>query len=364
MLKGLGTTRSILSVGTGIITLASLVEESIVVVAVAGWRARPSSFSGMVADLGRLLLSQSLYPVLHFATPIEGPPTDQDMARTVASPCPLIQSRFWSPNQVGNLGPSHPLLHLWCLLSGDNTDVIRNTVREGLRVVKTADNVPSMGTRRGHEAGPTAQRVRTNLAELRERRGVSLRTLSKRLERLGHPLLASGLSKIETGARRADVDDLTALAIALDVSPNRLLLPGTAGKKKVELTSEAEATEVTAWRWATGEAALPNDLWTDTPGGIDLDRAKEFRKENRPHDRETGIEDLQEHRDALFPAIRACEEAIEKTGLSRQRFLESIRLVLEIHEFFWAFESDTAQTITPVKKKRRADGKGGSSGKH
>ena len=222
-----------------------------------------------------------------------------------------------------------------------------------------------MGTRRSYEPGPTAHRVRVNLAEVRERRRVSLRALSKRVELLGHPLLASGLSKIETGARRADVDDLVALAIALDVSPNRLLLPGTAGKKKVELTSEAEATEVTAWRWATGEAALPANLWTDTRGGgIDLDRAKEFRKENQPHVRETGFEDLQEHRDDLFPAIRACEEAIAKTGMSRQRFLETIRLVLEMHELFWSLEPNTAQTITPVKKKRRADGKGGSSGKH
>ena len=193
-----------------------------------------------------------------------------------------------------------------------------------------------MGTRRSYAPGPTSRRVRTNLSELREQRRISLRSLSLRLERLGHPLLASGLSKIETGARRADVDDLMALAVALDVSPNRLFLTGTAGDEKIELTPETVASERTAWRWGTGEAALPVDLWTDKPVSIDLDRSKRFRQENRPHDPslETTLQDLEKHKEALAGAVRACREAVEKSGLPQEDVLSYVGLTLRMGELF------------------------------
>jgi hypothetical protein len=47
---------------------------------------------------------------------------------------------------------------------------------------------------------------------------------------------AYSISKIETTDRRIDVDDLVALAVALDTTPNRLLLPGAvSGTDDVEL---------------------------------------------------------------------------------------------------------------------------------
>jgi transcriptional regulator with XRE-family HTH domain len=193
-----------------------------------------------------------------------------------------------------------------------------------------------MGTRRGYEPGPTAQRVRANLNKLRDQRRISLRALSKRLERLGHPLLASGLSKIEVGTRRVDVDDLLGLAIGLDVAPNRLLFTGTAGDDKIGLTPEAEASQLTAWRWATGEAALPLDLWTDNPASIDLDRARRFREENRPHDpgQNTPIRDVQKHEGVLADAVQACGEAVEKSGLPREVVLSYVAMGLRMRELF------------------------------
>lgn len=191
-----------------------------------------------------------------------------------------------------------------------------------------------MGTRRSHEPGATAKRVRTNLVELRRQRLVSLRTLSARLDRLGHPLLASGLSKLESGTRRADVEDLVALALALDVAPNRLLLTGMAGDERIELTSEVVASESTVWRWATGEAALPVDLWADKPAAIDLDRARRFRRENRPHDHsdQTLFKDVAEHREVLAPAIRACMDAVSKSGLSPEDVLSYVSLAFQVNE--------------------------------
>lgn len=191
-----------------------------------------------------------------------------------------------------------------------------------------------MGTRRSHEPGATARRVRTNLAALRGQRRISLRGLSSRLDRLGHPLLSSGLSKIETGDRRADVDDLVAIAVALDVAPNRLLLTETAGDEKIELTPEAEASESTVWRWATGEAALPVDLWADKPAAIDLTRARRFRRENRPHDHsdQTLFKDVVEHQEILAPAVRACMDAVKKSGLSPEDVLRWVSMAFQVSQ--------------------------------
>mgnify|MGYP001618645656 CR=1 FL=1 len=102
--------------------------------------------------------------------------------------------------------------------------------------------------------GPTGERVRTRLVELRTERNITLRELSARLAELGRPILANGISKIEMGERRVDVDDLMALAIALDVTPNALLLPAEHDEHAdVALTSGTALPAGEAWRWAAGE---------------------------------------------------------------------------------------------------------------
>jgi len=54
-----------------------------------------------------------------------------------------------------------------------------------------------------------------------------LRSLSKKLGEVGRPLGHSAIDQIEKGTRRVDVDDLVALALALDASPIALLTPPT-----------------------------------------------------------------------------------------------------------------------------------------
>jgi hypothetical protein len=148
-------------------------------------------------------------------------------------------------------------------------------------------------------------------------------------------LLASGLSKIEMGTRRVDVDDLMGLAIGLDVAPNRLLFTGTAGDEKIRLTPGTEASELTIWRWGVGEDSLP-DLWSDKSAAIDLNRERRFREENRPHDHSgrTPIEDLEKHKGVLAGAIEACREAVEKSGLPREDVLRYVALALRMGELF------------------------------
>jgi transcriptional regulator with XRE-family HTH domain len=118
--------------------------------------------------------------------------------------------------------------------------------------------------------------VADNVHQLRERRGLSIRQLAGRLgdllDKQFHP---SGVVKIEKGDRGVDADDLVALALALGVTPNRLLLTGDVADYTVKLTATAEASEVSAWWWATGEQRLPGSFAVS---------AHQFGVENRPHD--------------------------------------------------------------------------------
>ncbi|MER8030764.1 helix-turn-helix transcriptional regulator [Streptomyces bauhiniae] len=118
------------------------------------------------------------------------------------------------------------------------------------------------------EMGPTARTVGANLRRLREARGISLRTLSERLNDAGRSLSADAINKIEncrladgsTSAkqmRRADVDDLTALALVLNVSPLTLLLPAASGDERARLTDTVDVAARDAWRWAEGSQSIP-----------------------------------------------------------------------------------------------------------
>jgi transcriptional regulator with XRE-family HTH domain len=104
---------------------------------------------------------------------------------------------------------------------------------------------------------PTSERVARNITRAREAQGFTLRGLSARMSELGRPILASGLLKLEQGGRRIDVDDLVALALALDVSPAQLLLGPVARDDELELTPGVNATGHQAWRWARGEVPFP-----------------------------------------------------------------------------------------------------------
>src|SRR5215217_3344912 len=83
---------------------------------------------------------------------------------------------------------------------------------------------PNMGTR-AVERGQVGQAVSENIRAVRERRGLTQQQLAARLGELGRPIQASAVAKVEAGDRRVDVDDLAAFAVALNVSPARLLVP-------------------------------------------------------------------------------------------------------------------------------------------
>ena len=75
------------------------------------------------------------------------------------------------------------------------------------------------------ELGPTARRVAATVKRIRRGNEVTTAELSRRLGQLEQPIPDTSITKTEQGTRRVDVDDLVALAAALGVTPNTLLLP-------------------------------------------------------------------------------------------------------------------------------------------
>ena len=86
--------------------------------------------------------------------------------------------------------------------------------------------VSCMETRqRGNPSGNTNEHVAANVRTARQAIGMDLRSFAELLKATGRTMSASGLSKIENGDRRVDVDDLTAFAYILQTTPAALLAP-------------------------------------------------------------------------------------------------------------------------------------------
>lgn len=110
------------------------------------------------------------------------------------------------------------------------------------------------------ETGPSSERVAANLRRIRRDREITTAALSRRLAEIGHPIADSGITKIEKKQRRVDVDDLTALALVLGATPNRLLMPdldrpGT--RTEYMLTPVVKGSPDQLWQWAQGEKHPP-----------------------------------------------------------------------------------------------------------
>lgn len=123
--------------------------------------------------------------------------------------------------------------------------------------------------------------IATNLATLRKQRGHSVRALAALLADLGRPLAASEITKIENRQRRARVEDVIALAVALGVNPSRLLLPDRADEQLVALTPSTVVTAASAWRWADGDGPLDIEAAEDRPV---LEADEDWQTHARPAD--------------------------------------------------------------------------------
>jgi transcriptional regulator with XRE-family HTH domain len=156
---------------------------------------------------------------------------------------------------------------------------------------------------------PVAARLAENVRALRKERGFDLADVAEKMAQFGRPLSLNGVSKIERGKRGVDVDELVALALALGVTPNRLLLTPDAGEQPVTLAPDLAVSERAAWQWATGE--VPLQVWPpDRRLNSDDDR---FEVENRPHVEhgDWTITEVLEHREVLEPIAVAAQAAVK-----------------------------------------------------
>lgn len=147
--------------------------------------------------------------------------------------------------------------------------------------------MPKESTDRGPAIGPIGEQVVRNIEEIREARGLSLRALSDRMKALARPILPSGLQSLTQRKRRVDVDDLVALALALEVNPNALLFEKDVDWDDIlTLTPAVSQRAYSTWRWAQGLAPLPADLApvgeADKEDQTPSDRAVDWAKHALP----------------------------------------------------------------------------------
>ncbi|MDS2171456.1 helix-turn-helix transcriptional regulator [Nesterenkonia sp. CL21] len=110
---------------------------------------------------------------------------------------------------------------------------------------------------RGNPAGITNTHVATNIRTARQAIGMDLRTLSDGMAQAGRKLSPSGISKLEAGDRRVDVDDLTVIAYLLRTTPAALLTPPDEQTTLTGVPDDYEPEEID--RWMRGELVLTDE---------------------------------------------------------------------------------------------------------
>lgn len=180
------------------------------------------------------------------------------------------------------------------------------------------------------DLGPTGQRVAANVVALRERRRITKAELGRRLKALGRPMSLDVLTKLEKGTRRVDSDDLVALALVLDVSPLRLLLPDSAEEDQYEpLTDAFDVSRKSAWKWGRGEYSLfagtdyviqPKDRGAEHGAEV-YRRRTEFPRENRPDLEVPQMERVGPHWGALQQLWLDAQAVADEIGCSVESVL-------------------------------------------
>jgi hypothetical protein len=172
--------------------------------------------------------------------------------------------------------------------------------------------------------GPTGQRVAENVATLRESLGYTKTELGRLLADLGRPMTLDVLTKLESQHRRVDPDDLVALAVALRVTPNRLLLTGKAGTTEVQLTPARAAPARDAWAWACGE----KQLQPDDGEPYRWESYARFPYENRPHRGRGFTAEQEEQHDHVLRPLREAIEAARAAGIPADAVLSYVESTL------------------------------------
>ncbi|MGO9079900.1 MAG: helix-turn-helix domain-containing protein [Streptosporangiaceae bacterium] len=117
-----------------------------------------------------------------------------------------------------------------------------------------------------------------NLEHRRRVSGLTYKEVSDRSREIGRPIPALGLSRIEKGNRRVDVDDLVALAIVLESSPVELLEPRPEYADDdglVQVTADLRMPARQAAEWMANLTLFPPNVPLPWPRSVTTKRVRE-----------------------------------------------------------------------------------------
>jgi transcriptional regulator with XRE-family HTH domain len=171
------------------------------------------------------------------------------------------------------------------------------------------------------QRGAVAERVRDNIKRIRQDRRLTGGQLAELLGALGRPMQPTAINKIETGARRVDVDDVVAISLALNTTPNRLLLNDPADHQaELEVAPHVGAAAFQAWAWANGQQVLlPSGRilgWGDATFG-------EVQRDFLRHAQPPAQHPAQEAADDLRGRVGAFLSWVEEYTDEKQRAVEA-----------------------------------------
>lgn len=139
----------------------------------------------------------------------------------------------------------------------------------------------------------------------------------------------SAVTKIEHGNRKVDVGDLVALSVALDVTPNRLLLTDHSDGRPCALTPQLAVTDRDAWEWAT-RASIPlpwTNWWPNhwKREREDRERRREMRTVNNPHrPAPLTVQDAGPHLNEIQQIGNRIAELADQMGVNPSALIEEI----------------------------------------
>ena len=128
--------------------------------------------------------------------------------------------------------------------------------------------MPSDGGAGAWEAD-LAGRIGRAVAARRKQLLLTAASLSARTKKLGYPIAAAAIGKIETGERSGTLDaaELLVLAAALEIPPVLLLFPGFPDGTEQVLPGVTGASD-SAVRWLSGTDGLPGPVDDESDRGL------------------------------------------------------------------------------------------------
>jgi transcriptional regulator with XRE-family HTH domain len=122
------------------------------------------------------------------------------------------------------------------------------------------------------KAAPAPSDVfRSRLVEARKALGYTQAGLAERLTEIGTPMHETAVARIESGKRRVTLDDVIAIAAAMDVSPLFLFSP-LEHDARIRLAATIDCTAADLWAWVRGtqplDAANARSYHYQSPGDV------------------------------------------------------------------------------------------------